>query len=260
MLNDVAFPQALSTLIGPHVSNLVSAGKSPAKVWRVRPERRTPLYVKFARRQAAFEIEQEERALRWLNASGIACARVVLGVREGDGYWLATSEIEGTSLDLASDMSPEQQIVLAAEALSTLHRLEVANCPFDQRFALQIDLARARVKAGLVDQDDFDAERADRSAAELLSDLLIMAPATEDLVVTHGDATFENLIVNDGRFAGFVDCGRLGVADRYRDLALTTRSIEHEFGLEGVEWFFAVYGHPRDQHKIATFRLLDEFF
>jgi len=142
-----------------------------------------------------------------------------------------------------------------------LHALQVNSCPFDQTFATCLNDARERTSRGAVDESDFDDEHFGATAADLLEKLIKDKPKSEDLVVTHGDACLPNIFVDGESFSDFVDCGRLGVADRYRDLALAGRSISSNLGYQWVEPFFRRYGlFPPNSSKLAFYRLLDEFF
>ena len=60
--------------------------------------------------------------------------------------------------------------------------------------------------------------------------------------------------------SGFIDLSLAGVADRYQDLALVTRSLTYNFGVGWEAKLFAYYGIQQpDATKIEFYRLLDEF-
>ena len=85
----------------------------------------------------------------------------------------------------------------------------------------------------------------------------------EDLVVCHGDPCLANVLFDDGRLTGVIDVGRLGVADRYHDLAIATRSLANNWGPIYADRLLQRYRLPGgrvDAEKIRFYRLLDEFF
>jgi aminoglycoside 3'-phosphotransferase-2 len=196
--------------------------------------------------------------LNWL-AGHAPVPKVIAFERGGTETYLLTSALEGAAAHEAA--SPGDCVEAVAAGLRRLHQLDIVACPFDARLAVTIERARANALAGLVDESDFDTSRAGRSPLDLLADVEATRPADEDLVVTHGDYCLPNVILSaDGEVAGFVDLGRAGVADRYRDLALAARSIAYNFGDAYVAAFFAAYGIDPDPQRVAFYQLLDEFF
>jgi kanamycin kinase len=70
--------------------------------------------------------------------------------------------------------------------------------------------------------------------------------------------------LDDALELGFIDLGRAGVADRYQDLALMTRSFESPLNPQFNGWserFFECYGiREPDDAQLEFYRTLDEFY
>ncbi|MGH7004950.1 MAG: APH(3') family aminoglycoside O-phosphotransferase, partial [Alphaproteobacteria bacterium] len=232
-------------------------GVSGALVHRLQAVGRRTLFVKSERAEPFAELPDEALRLQWLNAQDMAVAgpAFIDLARAGGRVWLLMGAVPGRNLASTIGLAPQGIVEIAADALRKLHRIDVATCPFDHRLEKRIVLAQARMMAGLVDEMDFDGERLGRTAADLFDELVARRPAGEDLVVTHGDACLPNLLAEDGRFAGFVDCARLGVADRHQDLALAGWSVGYNLGQEWVEPFLHCDGLPAEPDRLDYYRL-----
>ncbi len=63
------------------------------------------------------------------------------------------------------------------------------------------------------------------------------------------------------QLSGFIDLGRVGIADRYQDLELAVRSLPLNFGPSWEPLLWEAYGLKEvDVAKIEFYQLLDEFF
>ncbi|MFT4182285.1 MAG: aminoglycoside 3'-phosphotransferase [Rhizobium sp.] len=236
-------------------------GRSQASVFRLEAEGRPAHYLKTEIASPFSELGGEVERLHWLAAQGFPCPEVIAYEVDGGRGWLLMAALEGADLASIPRLLPLDRTRLLAQALQVLHGLDIAACPFDHRLGARIEVAKAHMLAGIVDEDDFDETRLGRSAESLFGELVERRPAAEDAVVTHGDACLPNFIADGDRFAGYIDCGRLGVADRYQDIALACRSIEHNFGKALVAPFLEAYGiSALNREKLAYYQLLDEFF
>ena len=221
----------------------------------------TTFYLKIEEAGPFGELADEAARLRWLKASGLPCPDVITEDTAGAHNRLLISALPGADLASASALTPLARVELLAAALLDLHYLPVASCPFNHRLEARIAAAKARMQAGIVDETDFDETRLGKSAETLFVELESKRPDSEDLVVTHGDACLPNFIASEKGFSGYIDCSRLGVADRYQDIALACRSIAYNFGEALVRPFLDRYGMPvTDPARLDYYQLLDEFF
>lgn len=251
----------------PGVAEPISLGRTAAAVWRVAGP--PPRYIKVVGDDDVVlrqELQDEAEHAAWLRAQGFPAPEVLdTGSRDGVA-WLVTGEVPGRTLADPWPASMRDRLVDdLAEICAALHQIPVTACPFRRDLAVTIPAAADAVRAGAVDADDFDDERAGRTAEDLLAELLATRPDTEDRVVCHGDLCLPNVLADPqtGTITGLIDLGRLGVADRHQDLALATRSlgpINGQYGPGSAGRLLRRYPRPADPRRLAYYRLLDEFF
>ena len=251
-------PQALHETVRGYRWRKITIGESGADTYRLTAPRRPSLILKYASGCPHNNLQDEASRMAWL-AQRAPAPTVLAVAADGDKEWLLMTALPGVDA-LRCSLPPQAKIRLVADALSALHAIRADECPFDESLDRKIARAQDAVAKGLVDESQFDERNAGRSAASLFEDLLQSRPSDADRVVTHGDACFPNFMLDGRSFAGFVDCARVGRADRFQDLALACRSIEYDLGEEWVASFLRAYGLPQADHeRLAFYRLLDEF-
>ena len=253
-------PAALATRISGYDASPKTIGRSRASVFRLASPGRRDLFLKIEPSGPHGELAAEAERLDWLETAGLPAPRIVISEAGSDNTYLLMTALGGTDLASSQDLAPAMIVAMMAKALRQLHALPTGHCPFDRTLDAVIAEAEVHLRAGLVDESDFDDERKGRSASSLFDELIARRPAREDTVVCHGDACLPNFLAQDGQLCGFVDCGRLGRADRHADLALAAGSIADNVGPDWVAPFFAAYDIVPDPELLDYYRLVDEFF
>ncbi len=256
-------PPALVALTRQATWTPVTVGCSGVQMFRLAQAGERNRYLKVAPRDLGVRLADEKARLDWL-AGRIPVPDVLYFREDGAGDYLMTSEIAGLMAhDEAFAGNLLRVVRLLATGLRMIHSLPVEDCPFDQRLAARIPLARGRLLAGQVDEADFDAVRQGRRAVDLFDELLSSVPGNEDVVFTHGDYCLPNVILNSSgtTLNGFIDWDRGGIADRYQDLGIAARSLARNGGRQWAPLLFREYGLERvDEAKVRFYQLLDEFF
>lgn len=221
------------------------------------------------------EAENEYRMMRWLR--GKLPVPEIYAYEEADGRsYLLMSRCRGSmACDRKYMEQPEVLCRLLADGLKKLWSVPVSDCPTDQRLSRKLEAAKYNVEHGLVDLDNVEpdtfGENGFRNPEELLQWLSDHKPE-EEPVLSHGDYCLPNLFGVQDRASGYIDLGRMGVADKWCDIALCYRSLSHnvsgkygycgDSAMAGYDdgLLFRELGLAPDQEKLRYYRLLDELF
>lgn len=214
-------------------------------------------FLKLARRGGYPEIKDEADRMVWASRH-LPVPRVLSTDSNQEVAWMVTEGLGGqdaTSPTLAAD--PEVLVRTLAHGLRRFHEAPVDMCPFDFRLEHALSHVRVRLEAGQIEPArDFHNEFSHLSAQQAIASLEQSVPATEDLVVCHGDYCLPNILIEAGMATGFVDLGELGVADRWWDLAVASWSITWNLGPGYEDFFLEEYGVQKDPDRIGFYRLL----
>jgi streptomycin 3"-kinase len=236
----------------------VSAGESGAAVFRRSDG------AAFAKRGPADALRAERDRVAWLAGTGLPGATVLDWRESGGAGWLVTSAVPGVPASELPPASWPAAIETLARVLRDLHSLPPASCPFSRRVAAMFAVAEDVVAHGAVNTDFLRPEHKAAPPPRLLDALRTRLPSiaeqeSADLVVCHGDACLPNVLVDPDtlRCTGLIDLGRLGLADRYADLALACTQVDDEWPLSppGSERVLAGYGLAGPDHDRLDFYL-----
>jgi len=265
-------PPPLPALMGPGGDALwepVDVGMSGAVVYRSVDG---ATHAKCVGVTARAELRLERDKIEWLATTPIPGPQLVGWEESDDGAVLVMTTVPGIpACDIPAGLVP-RAVNSMSFLLATLHALPLTSCPFVRRLDRTIADAASAVQRGAVDVTDFDYSRQGWTADDLLGELVASSRRAaeleaNDLVVCHGDPCLPNLLIDpdSGDCTGVVDLGRLGVADRYLDLALVHRSMSApemnlQYDASDAAALLATYGiGDPDPWRLEFYRLLDEF-
>jgi len=257
-----SLPPSLAAHLAGYAWTRDSVGESGGAVYQLHGKPGAPmLYLKHGSGAIAADIADEAARLRWLGEQEhVAVPAVREFIGGADAAWLLMDALPGMTAYQLLAAEPERGAPVVdaiVRFMQRLHAIPVADCPFNGD---RLDKAHARLVAGLVDEEDFDEERAGMTAQQVWAEMTGLLPFTPDLVVTHGDYSLDNLLLQDGEVTGCIDVGRAGSADRYQDLAILWNCLG-EFGPALQRRMFESYGIAQpDERKLRFHLMLDEFF
>lgn len=249
----VEVPPAVAALAGGAPLTPVWVNELGGLTFRLGRDR----YVKWvAAGTPEIDLAAEAARLAWA-APFATVPRVLAQGADETGTWLVTEALDGRSaVDPAWLARPVEAATAIGRGLRALHdALPVGACPY----AWSAHDRRARAVENL-DAGDTPASWSPEHRTLTVADArarLADVPDPDLLVVCHGDPCAPNtLLADDGTLAGHVDLGRLGVADRWADLAVAAWSVDWNHGPGYDHHVYAGYGVAPDPERIAWYRLL----
>jgi aminoglycoside 3'-phosphotransferase II len=253
-------PTELQKTLRGYVPVREAIGQSGDGVFRLEAPSRQTLIIKVFHHARDDRMQAEAARINWLRLVGIQVPRILDALSTRAGCWLVMECLPGVNAAVAID-KPAVKVHEIGAALARLHSVPPDSCPFDETLSTKIPRAKNNVDNNEVDVEDFDEDHLGVGAKELFQTMQDLRPNLEEIIVTHGDASLPNMMLSAGTFAGFVDCGKVGRADRYQDLALACHSIKFNLGPEWVGPFLRSYGATSiDEERMRFYRMLDEFF
>ncbi|EMQ97479.1 Aminoglycoside 3'-phosphotransferase [Paeniglutamicibacter gangotriensis Lz1y] len=253
----VPIPAAVAREAGGEELEAVWINEVGGTSFRIGADTTAERYIKYAPVGTEdTDFAAEAQRLGWAGAHAIV-PRVLEVGGDAAGNWLLTAALRGESA-VAPGWIPRPAMAARAlgSGLRALHEaLPVHDCPFESSLSERVKDLERRIERPWNPADwppGYSLHRIE-TALELLRN----PPVPAVRVVCHGDVCAPNTLLDEqGNFAGHVDLGSLGVADRWADLAVAAWSTEWNYGRGYEELVYAGYGIAPDTASIAYYRLL----
>ena len=261
----IYLPQELKSILEGQTYSIDDIGMSASqvlifedKVLKIRPETE--------------ETKSECTMLAWLDGK-VPVPKILFHACENGTDYLLMSKVNGKmSCDKAYMEHPRELVSMLAKALKLLWKVDVTDCPETWDLKRKLPITKQNVDRNLVDMENVEPETFEEQGfknPQELYEWLIENQPKEDRMLVHGDFCLPNIFFADDEITGFIDIGRMGIGDKWQDIALCYRSLKHNFGGKytskiyedfNPDILFEELGIEPDWDKIKYYILLDELW
>ncbi len=258
----LCLPQRIKEIIGSKKYHIDNVGMSDSQVILF-----DNMVLKI--QQKSGETANEIEMMKWLH-NKLPVPELIACETENDISFILMSKIKGDMLcsDIYTNDS-EKLLSILTYGLKHLWSVNIENCPCNNTLDFKLAAAKFNVENGLVDLENTEpetfGENGFKSPEELLKWLEENKPE-EELTLTHGDYSLQNIFAADGKLSGFIDLGKAGIADKWQDIAICYRSLKHIFSNKPInskfnpDMLFEKLGIEKNKEKLKYYILLDELF
>lgn len=218
------------------------------------------------------ESDNECRMMKYLY--GKLPVPVIYAYETADGKsYLLMSKCEGRmACDDEYMHHPSVQCRMLADGLKKLWSIDISDSPSNMSLPCKLKQAEYNVLNGLVDLNNVEPDTFGEGGFKDQEDLLrwlYQNMPEEEPVLSHGDFCLPNVFGMKERVSGYIDLGKMGIADKWCDIALCYRSMSHNYsgryhGRSYTDFddllLFRELGIEPDWEKIRYYILLDELF
>lgn len=237
----------------------INIGCSSSQVIKIEKDKNT-YFLKVA---TLGELTSEYEKLNWL-AGKVRVPEVVLYEINNDIEYLITKAVEGEMV--CSDFYLEKDnwklgIPVVIEAFKELFEVDIKDCPFNVSLDYKLSLVKKNIDEKLLDINNISEEVLEKfKTPENIYQYLVDNRFEEDICFSHGDISLPNIFAHNNKFSGFIDVGECGIADKWFDLSIATRTIRRNYGDEAVDAFFEQLNIEKDDNKINYYLLMMELY
>lgn len=252
--NDIHIPDLVMRYTAGRPLNTVWVNELGGLTFRV-TGRSKDIFIKWAPANSGLDLKAERIELEWA-ITYTPVSKVLECGEDKEGSWLVTVGIDAENA-VSERRRTEPALAAIGRGLRVMHdALPVNECPFSWSTEDRILSVKGRVTQGGTHPPQWHEEFRNLGIESVLEEL-DSPPPSDQLVVCHGNVCAPNTLIDRERqWVGHVDMARLGIADRWADLAIAAWSTQWNYGPGWEGLLYDSYGIDPNMKKIRFYRLL----
>ena len=162
-------------------------------------------------------LKRQAEMTKYFHSKGISANMLAYISDERD--WLLTDKISGTDCTAEKYLEqPDRLCDMLAETLLMLHNMDFSDCPIMNHTELYLAKAEYNMRNYLYDKSHFPDSFGYKNQEDAWHVIETSACLLQADTLLHGDYCLPNIMLDNWRFAGFIDLDNGGVGDRHVDV------------------------------------------